>query len=57
MEINWIIIGIVAIGLIGLVVFLIKQNLKDKKELENTLNNDYMSLDEEEFDIDDDSKH
>ena len=42
METNWIIIGVVVVLATGLIVFLIKRNLKDKKELETFLdNNDF----------------
>ena len=40
MEINWFIVGGVSILAIALVVFLIKRNLKDEKELETFLNNE-----------------
>jgi hypothetical protein len=40
MEINWFIVGGISILAIALVVFLVKRNLKDEKELETFLNNE-----------------
>ncbi len=48
---NWIIIVIVGIFIIGLVVFTIIRNQKDKKELEQKINNDYPKKRDEEGDI------
>jgi hypothetical protein len=48
MEVNWIIIGILAICAIILIVFLIKQNLKDEKDLETFLNKTEFPTNEEE---------
>ena len=38
METNWLVIGVVVICAIILIIFLIKRNLKDEKELEVFLN-------------------
>jgi uncharacterized membrane-anchored protein YhcB (DUF1043 family) len=48
---NWPIIIIVGIVLIALVVFLIQRNIKDEKELEDQLKNDYHKPKEEEGDV------
>jgi uncharacterized membrane-anchored protein YhcB (DUF1043 family) len=47
METNWITIGAVVILAIGLLIFLIKRNLKDKKDLETFLENNDMPIDKE----------
>jgi lipopolysaccharide export system protein LptC len=38
MKINWIILAIVLIGAVILITWLVINNLKDKKEVENKLN-------------------
>ncbi|MFB3387957.1 hypothetical protein [Flavobacterium sp. LAR06] len=38
MEINWLIISAIVIGVVILVYFLIKQNKKDRKKIEEELN-------------------
>jgi hypothetical protein len=48
---NWVVISITGILVIGLVVFTISRNLKDKKELEQKINNDYPKKKDEEGDI------
>lgn len=52
MKINWIIMGIVAVLLIALIVFMIKKNQKEKKKLTELLNNDFKKADEDEPDFD-----
>ncbi|CAD0002759.1 hypothetical protein [Flavobacterium chungangense] len=52
MEINWIIIGIVAVVLIALILFTVKKNQKEKKKLMELLNNDFKKADEDEPDFD-----
>nr|WP_315241102.1 hypothetical protein [uncultured Flavobacterium sp.] len=52
MKINWIIMGIVAVLLIALIVFMIKKNQKEKKKLTELLNNDFKRVDEDEPDFD-----
>jgi low affinity Fe/Cu permease len=49
---NWPLIILVSITALALVVFLFIQNLKDKKSLENQLNNDYRKPKETENDAD-----
>lgn len=49
---NWIILILFGIAVIALVVFLVMRNLKDKKEFEEQLNNDYRKTKDEEGDID-----
>lgn len=51
MEINWFIISAIVIGVILLVYFLIKQNKKDRKKIEEELNYTKKS---EEVEINDD---
>lgn len=38
METNWLILSIVFVGAVALIVFLIKKNIKDEKEVEKELN-------------------
>ncbi|MCI9844232.1 hypothetical protein [Flavobacterium pectinovorum] len=52
MEINWIVIGVVAIVLIALILFMIKKNQKEKKKLTDFLNNDFKKAEEDEPDFD-----
>ena len=51
---NWIIITIVAIFGIGIVVFTIIRNLKDKNDLEQKLNNEYPKKIDKKGEFDDD---
>ncbi len=48
---NWAIIILVGISAIALIVFLIRRNQKDEKQLENKLNNDYPKPRDEEGDV------
>lgn len=57
MEIKWIIIGIVVIGAILLICFLIKQNQKDEEEYETFLNKDYKKPNEIEDEINEDHQY
>ena len=57
MEIKWIIIGMVVIGAILLICFLIKQNLKDEEEYETFLNKDYKKPNEIEDEINEDHQY
>lgn len=41
METNWLVVALVILAAIAVVYFLIKRNLKDKKELEKQLNQDF----------------
>lgn len=52
MEINWIVIGIVAVVLIALIIFMIRKNQKEKRKLADLLNNDFKKSDEDEPDFD-----
>ena len=51
MEINWLIISAIVIGVALLVYFLIKQNKKDRKKIEEELN---YSKESEEVEINND---
>jgi FtsZ-interacting cell division protein ZipA len=53
---NWTVIIIVGIALVGLIVFLVRRNVKDEKEFEKQQNNDYRKTKDEEGDIDADEK-
>jgi len=48
METNWFILSLVFIGAIALIIFLIKKNNKDEKEVEKELNY-FKKPDEEEL--------
>lgn len=48
MEINWIIIGIVAASVLGLVLYLVKQNQKDQQKVTEHFNANPTELSEEE---------
>ncbi len=48
MEINWFIVSTVVIIAIILIIFMIKRNLKDEKELETYLNENELPLEEDE---------
>lgn len=48
MEINWKLLGIVAVILILVVVYTIRKNQKDKKEYTDFLNNEYKKKIEED---------
>ncbi len=48
MEINWFLVGIVVVFAILLILFIIRRNLRDEKELEHFLNENNRPLDEEE---------
>lgn len=51
---NWIVIAIVIVLAVLLVIYTIRQNRKDEKELENFLNNDYKHPEETDNDLNDD---
>ena len=46
MEINWMIVGIVILGVLVLMVFLVRKNQKEEKKYKKFLNNDYKKNDE-----------
>lgn len=56
MEINWIILGVVAVVLIALIIFMIRKNQKEKRKLTDLLNNDFKKSDEDEPDFDNTSE-
>ena len=51
MEINWVIISIVVIVAILLILFFIKRNLKDEKDLKVFLDNNDLPIDKEEEEL------
>ncbi|WP_427875404.1 hypothetical protein [Flavobacterium sp. MMS24-S5] len=53
MDINWNIIAVVAILVVILVVITIRKNLREKKKLENLLNNDFKKAEKDRVDADD----
>ncbi len=53
MEINWIVIGVVAVLIIILVVLTIKKNQKEKKKLTDLLNNDFKKAEKDKVDAED----
>jgi len=53
MEINWTIISIVGVLVIILIVFLIRRNQRDEKELTEKLNNDYKTTPEADSELND----
>jgi hypothetical protein len=54
---NWQLLVIFGIAVLALLIFLIAKNLKDKRELENKIKQDYKKSKDEEGDIDlDDTK-
>lgn len=57
MEINWILLGIIAVFVIILILFIIRVNQKDKKKYTNFLNNDFKKAREEEVDSNDDNTY
>ena len=48
---NWLVLIPVGVALIALIIFLIKRNLKDEKDVEELLNNDYPKPKEDESDV------
>ena len=54
METNWIIIALVLVGIIVLIVFLVKKNQKDKKDVTQFFNTDTTIKKESELDEDED---
>ncbi|WP_281231644.1 hypothetical protein [Flavobacterium gelatinilyticum] len=53
MEINWVVIGIVAVLVIILVVLTLRKNQKEKKKLTDLLNNDFRKTEKEDVDAED----
>jgi len=57
MDINWPVIIITGVVLAALLLFLVKRNQRDKKNLEQKLNEDFRKTKDEEGDVDiEDSK-
>jgi FtsZ-interacting cell division protein ZipA len=54
MEINWVIIAVVLVGVIALILFLIKKNQKDKRDVTKFFNTDATIRKESELDEDED---
>jgi len=54
MEVNWTVLGIIAFCAIVLVVYLVRRNLKDEKEVEKILNEEVKT--EKEFELDKDDE-
>jgi len=52
MEINWILVAIVSVCAIALIIYLIKQNKKDKKEVTKYFNAETKIINESEQDED-----
>jgi len=48
MELNWMIVLLVAIAVIALIVYLIKRNIKDEEEYVQKLNEDYSKFKHDE---------
>ncbi|MGE8340985.1 MAG: hypothetical protein ACN6OI_08120 [Flavobacterium sp.] len=53
MDVNWNIIAIVAILVVILVVLTIRKNQREKKKLENLLNNDFKKAEKDRVDAED----
>ncbi|SHL82941.1 hypothetical protein [Flavobacterium chilense] len=53
MEINWIVIGVVALLVVILVVLTIRKNQKEKKKLTDLLNNDFKKAEKDRVDAED----
>jgi hypothetical protein len=53
MQISWIIIGAVAIGAIGLIVYLIRENRKDEKDVMKHFNKQASNFHDEESELND----
>jgi uncharacterized protein YoxC len=54
MENNIFYFGIIAVVLIVLIIFLVRQNQKDKENLEEYLNNENSFIDKEDDELNDD---
>lgn len=53
MDINWNIIGVVAVLVVILVVLTIRKNQKEKKKLTDLLNNDFKKSEKDDVNVDD----
>jgi preprotein translocase subunit YajC len=54
MEINWIIVSVLAFFVVVFIIFLIKENQKAKKKYTHFLNTDFKKAEEVESDLNDD---
>nr|WP_309758126.1 hypothetical protein [Flavobacterium sp.] len=54
MEINWIIVSVLAFFVVVFIIFLIKENQKAKKKYTHFLNSDFKKAEEVESDLNDD---
>jgi hypothetical protein len=54
MEVNWTILGILAICAVILIIYLIRRNLKDKKDVTKFFNQEIKS--EKKFELDNDDE-
>lgn len=54
MDTNWPILPIVALAILVLLIFIFRQNQKDKNDLTKTLNEDYKKSDEKKSEVNDD---
>ena len=45
---NWLLLVLFGIGVIALIIFLVVRNVKDEKQFENQLNDDYPKSKEED---------
>ena len=52
MNINWTVLILFGIAVIGLIVFLVSRNQKDEKKFEQQMNDDYHKTKDEEGDTD-----
>lgn len=57
MTINWGILVIVIIAALALIIYLIKRNLRDEKEVTEYFDNEYNSNLERKSDLDEDDTH
>jgi FtsZ-interacting cell division protein ZipA len=55
MEMNWVIMSMILLGVLILIVFLIWKNQKDKKKYEDFLNKEDKKTEEQDSDLDDDT--
>ena len=49
---NWLLLIFFGIAVVALIIFLVRRNVKDEKQFEDQLNNDYHKTKDEEADTD-----
>ncbi len=49
---NWLLLIFFGIAVVALIIFLVVRNVKDEKQFEDQLNNDYHKIKDEEADTD-----